>query len=288
MFTISNSCLTVSIIDPVKDRMHLGSRYCTGGYIWQVYDVHNGRPLFSGPRFPSPEPPQFEGQGAPEAFVLPLGEDQGEAGGSVIVPGVGRVIRSVTTLPFSARENPVVDEFCTWSVEHGDTSVTMRTSQKNGDCSCLLKRTVLLEDNHLLSETVLTNESDTSLKVRWFPHPFFLLNKNLNCCNFGIPWIMPENPAYRKTGDGTITMREDYDWIKGLFIKLGIESGLRVSAHVYQPEGRTVEIETDYLLDELPFWANSHTFSPEPYLMRVIPSGESSKWSIRYTFKNSE
>ena len=84
MIHINSNNLSVSLLDPGKNSDKLGSRYCTGGYIWQVKDTA-GRSLLSGPLFPSETPPVFDGQGMPEVFEIPLGGDNEPAGAEVCV-----------------------------------------------------------------------------------------------------------------------------------------------------------------------------------------------------------
>ena len=60
MLTLAGDGLTLELLDPIADARKLGSRYCSGGYVWQVSDARHG-PLLSGPRFPDAEPPVFDG-----------------------------------------------------------------------------------------------------------------------------------------------------------------------------------------------------------------------------------
>ena len=119
------------MLDPVLDTPKLGSRYCTGGYVWQVTDTRLGE-LFSGPCFPDAEPPVFDGQGAPEVFELALGRETAKVGDDVWVIGVGRVRRESPVQPFHVRDNPTVVERVTWSVERSPKRITMRSRESFG------------------------------------------------------------------------------------------------------------------------------------------------------------
>src|SRR5260221_9387727 len=103
MLSLSNDQLTVSVLDPVADRQLLGSRYCTGGYIYEVTDRRLGV-ITSGPGYPTEVPPQvFDGQGLPEAFQSFLGHDVDwsaadrgqDVGTRMLVIGVGMVRSTV-------------------------------------------------------------------------------------------------------------------------------------------------------------------------------------------------
>src|SRR3954463_13649811 len=113
MFHLENAGLRVSVLDPVADRPRMGTRYCMGGYIWQVRDGSKGD-LFSGPQFPNPEPPVFDGQGLPEVFEIALGASTAKVGEDVWVIGVGRVKRESAVRPFHVRNNPTLLEAATW------------------------------------------------------------------------------------------------------------------------------------------------------------------------------
>src|SRR5438445_10881336 len=99
MFHLESAGLRVSVLDPIADRKHIGSRYCAGGYIWQVTDNSKG-PLVAGPQYPNPDPRPFDGQGLPEAFEIPLGAADAKVGAAVWVIGVGKVKRDSAVKPF--------------------------------------------------------------------------------------------------------------------------------------------------------------------------------------------
>ena len=109
MYTLKNTQLTVSILDPIADLPRLGSRYCSGGYIYQVTDSEKGE-LLAGPHYPDPNPVPFDGQGAPDMFFTPLSSGEVPLGGEAGCIGVGKVRRTNADHPFDVRFNPEVSE----------------------------------------------------------------------------------------------------------------------------------------------------------------------------------
>ena len=289
MITLANNLLSVHLLHPEQDREYLGSRYCTGGYIHQiVHGIHG--PLFSGPAYPAPDPPPFDGQGTPEAFVKPIGDaDKQPTGETVMVIGVGEVLKTSPAVPFTARANPVVKRFCTWEISQGSGRVSMVTRQLHPSGSIVLSRTVSLTGNKVTSGTRLFNDSEVPLPVAWFPHPFFPLNASGKCCRFEFDYRLPENPGYFTAADDrkVICMNPEYDWEKGLFLQTEIITpGTFFEATVVHPQCETVTVKGNYTLSSLPVWANAKTFSPEPYLERQVTPGEMFEWDISYRFGN--
>ncbi len=70
MLIIQNNELLLHILDPVVDRDHLGSRYCTGGYVWQITDLKKGT-YYQGRSFPIRFPPDLMVRGR-RKFLRPL------------------------------------------------------------------------------------------------------------------------------------------------------------------------------------------------------------------------
>ena len=283
MFTLSNDELVLSVLDPVADQSLLGSRYCTGGYIWQIEDQCKG-PLLTGPQYPSPTPPSFHGQGAPEAFVTPLGNADVPVGETVTVIGVGDVVRSGNVEPFHARDNPTVRRFCSWTVERDDRTVRMTTEQDSGECALTLTRQVSLDGRTITSQTEVVNRCSVGLPLSWFPHPFFPPPADGRCCRFGFSWSLPENAGYFRNDRAELCMKQEYPWRKGLFQRLDISPGVDFSAEIAHPVVGVVSITTDYRVDTLPVWANEVTLSPEPYLGRTVAPDERTAWRIIYRF----
>src|SRR5260370_15601820 len=144
MYSIANASLSVSILHPIADQGRLGTRYCTGGYIFQVEDCQRG-PLMAGPTYPDRYDP-FNGQGIPDAFNLaPLRSPAG--GAQALILGIG-----VCDL----ERNQVV-EYCRWAVEQTGAAVRMRTQQEFEGFQVELERTVSLTNRTVRSATNVKN-----------------------------------------------------------------------------------------------------------------------------------
>ena len=285
MYTLQNKELTVSILDPIADVDKLGSRYCTGGYIWQVTDAEKGA-LLAGPHYPSPTPRVFDGQGAPDMFRDPLGAEGTDVGDTVMCIGVGLVKRTSDREPFEVRNNPVVAEYVTWDVSQDANSLSMATEHAVGEWAYRLVRTVTLNERTVLSRTNVANLGEGDLPVRWFPHPFFPLTASNVLCDFSIPYTLPDNPGYGMGADGFIHRKPDFNWARGgCFQEVGFTAST-IGLTVVQKHDLVGEVTavTDYDPSYLPIWGNHNTFSFEPYLERVVRAKESTGWEISYTF----
>ncbi len=283
MFTLQNQNLRVLLLDPVLDRQRLGSRYCTGGYIWQITDLHSGD-LLSGPLFPDSNPTQFDGQGAPEVFETALGQDTVSFNEEVTVIGVGKVVRSSPVQPFHVRDNPIVSEFCTWEIVHNESSISMYTVQHHKSTSLKLTRTVSLKDRTVTSKSSLINIGKDPIPLRWFAHPFFPLTMDLVCCKFSIPVVVPDNPGFFINGDGYLAMQRDYPWKKGLYCPLQLDGEENLLIKQAHPLLSEFEVQLFFPLARMPVWANANTFSFEPYLDTNLASGFQKDWHIEFRF----
>ncbi|MCL2689308.1 MAG: hypothetical protein FWE57_05625 [Chitinispirillia bacterium] len=310
MIHINSSGLYVSLLDPRIDIDKLGSRYCTGGYIWQVSNAA-GRSLLSGPQFPSQTPPVFDGQGMPEVFEIPLGGDKAPLGKDVCVTGVGFVKKTSDIEPFHPRNNPQVTKFCSWDIEHGNNFAVMSTKQSYENKSIELRREVRVDDKIIVSKTHIKNTGNDEITLRWFSHPFFPLNANLACGKISpnttpnnmrsnatpspnmpnvssnatpSPSILPQSIGYRMDDEnGMIFMKEDYPWQKGLFQLLNVPE-TKLSFDIPHPVCKSIKIECDYNVIRCALWANANTFSFEPFLQRVLKAGQDSEWQISVCF----
>ena len=280
MLFLKNSGLTVSILDPAADRDKLGSRYCSGGYIWQVEDDVHGS-LLSGPFFPDSTTP-FDGQGAPEVFEIALGADVAGIGDEVCVLGVGMVRRESPVKPFHVRDNPTVTRFVDWHVEQETNEVVMSASQSFRDYSIHILRRIRLKGRELVSHTEVSNTGERRLPLRWFAHPFFPVMETL--CRFSLESCTPSNPAFEMDTEGFVKRKSGYDWSKGFFQPLQLSFGFPVRVEQQHPKLGTVNVSCDFPLAWLPIWGNVRTFSFEPYYHTNLEQGMKTAWSIRYKF----
>ncbi|HLZ07671.1 MAG TPA: hypothetical protein VKT80_03720 [Chloroflexota bacterium] len=288
MLSLSNDQLDVSILDPVADRALLGSRYCTGGYIYEVSDRQKGV-ITSGPGYPvEVPPPVFDGQGLPEAFPSFLwpGVDsvapdfQPSVGTRMLVIGVG-FVRS--TRPEEFRLMPV-DEPCRWTISRPASGIRMETSQEFEDWSLGLTRDVKLVNRSVISTTTLRNVGRVPVKFRWFPHPFFPDPRG-ECCKYNVPVTIPDHVGYELLDNGWIATRHERPWTRaGYFLSLNSDATDRLVTLQRHPKLGTIVATCSYAASWLPIWGNIYTFSFEPYLsVSVVPGAEHS-WSITYDF----
>jgi hypothetical protein len=280
MLSLQNAHLKVSLLDPSRDRDKLGSRYCAGGYIWQVEDSEKG-PLLAGPFYPG-ETTRFDGQGAPEVFLTALGEDAAQVGDEVLVIGVGTVLRESPVTPFHVRNNPTVTRFADWTVEPSSETLAFRAEQAFGTHRFELHRTVTLRDRTVISATRLRNLGNEAVSFRWFAHPFFPPLERLT--RFPLPAAMPENPAFSFDADGTLRRNPEYAWEKGFYQPLDMEYGMPLSAEQFHPRVGAVRVECDYPLAWMPVWGNANTYSFEPFHDVTVAAHGEAAWSIRYGF----
>jgi hypothetical protein len=283
MITLKNNELTVSILDPAADAARLGSRYCTGGYIWQVSDARAGE-LLAGPEYPR-EPNTFDGQGAPDMFHRALGAEEAPVGGEVGCIGVGRVRRTSPIEPFDVRHNPEVIEFVRWEVTAEREQTRMTTAHAFRDWAYRLERVVSLRGRAVHSHTAIRSQGQAPLPVRWFAHPFFPIPGDNVLCRFSIPVSFPENPGYALNEEDFVIRKPDHDWRRGWYQALTYEpAGESLRVDERHPKTGQVSALTDFMPTFLPIWGNQATFSFEPYFERVLAPGEEAAWSIEYRF----
>jgi hypothetical protein len=285
MHLLKNNTLTVAILDPKTDQSLLGSRYCTGGYIWQVFHKSHGA-LLSGPFYPQTIPPTFDGQGFPEVFETAAPDaDLKAVGSSILVPGVGLVKKSSPIIPFHARNNPEVISFCRWETEILPNSIIMSTAQELDQFQCFITREITLIDLELTSKTSLIFSGSRSYNLSWFTHPFFPLNSDFKCCHFSVPAGHLSNDAFfLDEKSGILQIQPSFDYSKSSYTILDIPSGSTISIDQFHPSVGIITVSTDFPVSKMPVWTNKNTFSFEPYFQTTIEENKLITWMIRYHF----
>jgi hypothetical protein len=270
MYSISNNSLSVSILDPVADQERFGTRYCTGGYIFQVEDRARG-PLMSGPNFPDGFV-RYNGQGIPDTFNLsPLCEPAG--GTRVLIVGIG----------LCDLQRDEVVEFCRWEVERSDTAIRMQTSQAFQGFALALERRVTLIHRTLRSATLLKNTGKAFIPVRWFPHPFYPQPATDELCRFNIPVRLAESEGFALADNGFV-VRKAWPWKEGYFLPVDHQAQTGLVVLQKHPVLGLVAGTCSYIPGLLPVWGNHATFSWEPYLERTIGPGQVADWWVDYDF----
>ena len=274
MHTLSNTELTVSILDPLADQARFGTRYCTGGYIFQIDDRQRG-PLLAGANYPD-YPDGFipyNGQGIPDAFNLsPLAEPK-QGGPLALIVGIGLCDLVADT----------VVEFCQWKVEETAGALTMRTAQSFQSFALNLERTVGLQGRTVRSTARLTNTGQSFIPLRWFPHPFYPQPPGDELCRFNVPVSMPDNPGYVFAPSGFIARRNFPDG-RGYFQPLEMDAHAPLVVIQKHPVIGLTTGTCSYVPTWMPIWGNANTFSWEPYLERTVAPGQTAEWWIDYDF----
>jgi hypothetical protein len=271
MYTLSNASLEIAVLDPVADRERFGTRYCTGGYIYQVTDARHG-PLLSGPTYPDSFN-WFDGQGIPDAFNLGPLAPPGSDPATPLIIGIGRC---------DTAANRIL-ELCTWEVEQAASELRMRTSHAYGGYALELERTVSLHGRTVRSHTRLHNTGERFVPLRWFPHPFYPQTETDELCRVNIPVRVPENPSYEIAPSGFIA-RRGWPWQDGRYQALDHHAHTNLVIQQRHPLLGLVAATCSYVPTFFPIWGNPRTFSWEPFLERIVATGQEAVWWIDYDF----
>jgi hypothetical protein len=175
MLLLENDTLKASVLDPVVDTERLGTRYCSGGYIFQVEDKCVGANLLAVPAQLSREEALrhgqiweggegynvSDGQGLPDTFLgHGMKQEQDETG---LVIGVGLCCGTQ------------VVEHCDWTIDTPSPEVLIFTTNHDFRGQKLeLTRTVSLHNRTLISKTKLENTGAT-LALSWVSESYFSL-----------------------------------------------------------------------------------------------------------------
>lgn len=271
MYTLTNDELQVAILDPLNDQARFGTRYCTGGYIFQITDTRHG-PLLSGPTYPESFN-WFDGQGIPDAFNLqPLREPLATNPLALII-GIG-----VCDL-----QQNRVQEFCRWEITSAPTMIHLRTIQTFESFALELERTVRLSARTVRSTTRLHNTGRRAIPLCWFPHPFFPQPNTPELCRCTIPVNVPDNPGYTVAESGFIS-RKAWPNQQGFYQPLEIVVQNSLAVLQRHPTLGLVAGTCSYSPSFFPIWGNQHTFSWEPFFERTLAVGQETTWWIDYDF----
>jgi hypothetical protein len=279
MLHLENRELRVDLLDPTSadDSARQGSRYCWGGYIWQVHDAKLG-PLLSGPEFPKSDPTPFNGQGLPESF-----RNRTRDGGPLTWAGdTGLGLGVLTTGEKGAVS---ISVHCAWAVTRAPDHCIFQTRQAAAGLSYELTRKVELAGRTLGSHSQLTNVGEQPLRLQWFAHPFWALSGGRARLSLPRGSTLPENPGFALAPDGTLTFRRPFlAEDDSQFALLTLPSGRRLEMSLDHPHLPGVTLATSFVPDECPVWANAHTVSVEPYLNLNLAPGETKHWSLLHGF----
>ncbi len=272
MFTLKNDELEVTLLDPVADRERFHTRYCAGGYIFQITDARHG-PLLTGPTYPESFN-TFDGQGIPDAFNLGPLREPGSATTESLIIGIG-----VCDL----KEDRVIS-FSKWDVELGDQTICMTTNQSYQGYSLELTRTVALHGRTIHSAVHLKNTSARAIPVCWFPHPFYPQPESDELCRFNVPVSFPENDGYELGGNGFI-YRKNWPWAyAGPYQALDHNAQTNLVVLQRHPALGMVSAICSYVPALLPIWGNANTISWEPFFEKTAAAGQELNWWIDYIF----
>ena len=281
MLSLAHNSLTVELLNPADsaDRARLGTRYCWGGYIWQVQDQDAG-PLLAGPEYPAPAPTPFNGQGAPESFRhTELGTDRP----LILEDGRGFIIGIGEVAP--GDDQPIVTKPCQWTVTRSAAAMDFYTVQTGGAHGCRLSRRIALEGRSLTSFTKIINTGSKPLPVHWFAHPFFALTAGLITCGLPRSWDMADNPGFGFDGERRLISKRVFkNKTDGHFQPLIVGPKTPLRAALSHPRLSKVFFSTDFTPDSCPVWGNSNTCSIEPYIIADLAPGSTRSWTLTYEF----
>lgn len=270
MIRLRNEQLEVVILDPHADRDRFGSRYCTGGYIFQITD-HRVGDLLTGPTYPDSFN-VYDGQGIPDAFNRAPLRDSSDPNRALIL-GIG----------ICDLENNRVIEFCDWDVDASEQQIEFQADQSLSDYSLTICREVSLDERTVRSTTRIRNSGSVGFPISWFPHPFFPHPEGDELCRLNIPFRIADNPGYDLSSGGFIR-RRDWPWTTDYYLALDHEGQSPLSVLQRHPKLGLIGGTFSYVPRFFPIWGNPNTFSWEPYFEQTVAPGQSVEWSMAYDF----
>ena len=283
MLVLENSELSVELLDPQNDRALLSPRFCSGGYVRQVYD-RTGAPLLARPQ-PTGEPFNPDhGQGMPEGFSRSPGSDSVPHGEPLLVLGVGELTSHRESRARAGTVHTVA--FSHWPIHRREAAIEMRTRHEYQDRVIEIERIVELHGRRLSSTTVLRNLSHLPLAFQWFARPIFPLSRSGEICSFiDEPIFLDNHPHFTRTGSRTVAAQAPPEIADGAYARVGLpESCERLEAHLPHDAIGEVAMRTDFRPYHLPVWVNAVACSLQPYYQHVVIAGLEERWSLEYTF----
>lgn len=271
MFILKNATLEVEIIDPMKNKELLGTRFCTGG---QIFQVKNSRreDLLSGPTFPKTYN-TFDSQGIPDCFNgMPLVDYSLNAEEGIII-GIG-----LCNLKTNKVKTP-----CIWQTITSNNTMLFSTKHDYGCFSMTLERKITLENNQITVETEVSNQGEKNIIINWYPHPFFPHMDQAEICTPFFPFtIENNNPGYKKERESILWKNQPDE--NGFFYAAEIPPIAGFSIDIKHPICSKITMRGSFPITSLPMWGNTNTFSLEPYLEKTLFPHTSQRWSVSYTF----
>ena len=271
MYSIASDALTVSILDPAKDQDRFGTRYCTGGYIFEVIDNRTGRNIMTGPTYPY-DFHTFHGQGIPDTFnhiPLYLPEDDMH-----LILGIGKC---------DLKKNCIV-ELCKWglALSTDQKSTIFTTRHKEGPYDLSIIRTISVEGTRITSKTRLQNHVNVVVPIEWYPHPFFPPRKDGRFFTVSDKSEFDNPTGYFEFDNGNI--RRIFGVDQELSFQPMKPGENPMVAEIHTDRGYSCRMWTDYMSQFTPIWANNNTCSIEPYLNTVLFGNNSLEWTVTYEY----
>ena len=279
MLHLANAELTVDLLDPAAEQVHLGPRFCWGGFIWQVHDRNVGA-LLTGPEWPSPTPNPLNGQGLPESFrhSTTTGEPLLWHDGQGLAPGAGALSRD-------SSGTVIVHEPSRWQIDAQADRIIFRTRQEAAGWSYELERTIELRARTVLSHSKLTNRGAGPLKLEWFAHPFFALQADGKLPATLPPGTaLPDNAGYELNGNELSFRRAFVGVNDGVLVHLDLPAGRPFAVTIAHPRLTSVRFSVDFVPFKTVLWANGNTLSFEPFLALDLVPNASRTWTLSYEF----
>jgi len=278
MFTLKNSELTIDVLDPITDRIHLGPRFCWGGYIWQVNDNKLG-PLISGPEWPNPNPTPFNGQGLPESFRYKTRDDK-----FLTWNGFTGVSLGAGEIGLLKDGSCGVITPCVWNITHEECSMTFQTRHILCSYDYEIIRKIELNNRTIRSTTTLVNYIENTLNLEWFAHPFFALKNKQTYAELPEGTTLAHNPGFDLIGTKLIQKRIFQSMTDGHLDYLNLPEEKTHKVNLMHPILSHVSLMFNFKPSECLIWGNNSTFSIEPYRVITLNPNESLTWTLEYNF----